>query len=106
VKMLTLCGGLCCVRFINPVDVAASGETETSSFRWERLSRFYLKMETKSSLRNVVFLNKMQDNGLMSKIMMVILPFGLFNVAFQPATYMHYISVTFVLHDIFISSLL
>jgi hypothetical protein len=38
-------------------------ETETSSFFWAYLSRFHLKTETESSLRNVLFLNKRHDDG-------------------------------------------
>jgi hypothetical protein len=38
-------------------------ETETGFFYWAYLSRFHLKAETESSLRNVVFLNKRQDDG-------------------------------------------
>jgi hypothetical protein len=34
-----------------------SPEIGTSSINWVQLSRFYLKMETESSLRNVVFYN-------------------------------------------------
>jgi hypothetical protein len=33
-------------------------EIGTSSINWARLSRFYLKTETESSLQNAVFLNK------------------------------------------------
>jgi hypothetical protein len=40
-------------------------EIGTSSIDWAQLSRFYLKTETESSLRNVVFLHKgrTMDNG-------------------------------------------
>jgi hypothetical protein len=34
-----------------------------NSFYWAHLSRFYLKTEIEYSLRNVVFLNKRQDDG-------------------------------------------
>jgi hypothetical protein len=38
-------------------------ETETSSIDWVQLSRFYLKTETESSLRNVVLnKNRAMDN--------------------------------------------
>jgi hypothetical protein len=36
---------------------------ETSSFYWDQLSRFQLKLETEYSLRNIVFLNERQDDG-------------------------------------------
>jgi hypothetical protein len=45
-----------------PTGLPVSGPvTEISSFYWVHLSRFYLKTETESSLRNVV-LNKGQDD--------------------------------------------
>jgi hypothetical protein len=55
VEMLTLVGGLCYVGFINPVGVDAGVRRQTSFCYWAHLSRFCLKTETQSYLRNVLF---------------------------------------------------
>jgi hypothetical protein len=44
----------------------------TSSIDWAQLSRFHLKTETESSLRNVV-LNKKQNDGVMRRITNILL---------------------------------
>jgi hypothetical protein len=36
---------------------------DRDSFYWDHIGRFYLKTETKSSLRNVVLLNKREEDG-------------------------------------------
>jgi hypothetical protein len=41
--------------YIEDISLHVSPEIETSSIDWAQLSRFYLKRETQSSLRNVVF---------------------------------------------------
>jgi hypothetical protein len=55
VEMLTLISGLCCVLFMNPIRVAAGDQRQTLVLCWAQLSRFHLKTETESSLRNLVF---------------------------------------------------
>jgi hypothetical protein len=47
---------LACIPYL--VLVQVSEEKETSSINWAQLNRFYLKAETESSLRNIVFLDK------------------------------------------------
>jgi hypothetical protein len=64
--MLAQIVGLCCVAFIKPIGVVDGVrrkiEGDTSCSYRAQQSRFHLKAETESSLRNVV-LNKRQDDG-------------------------------------------
>jgi hypothetical protein len=47
---------LCCAGFIlSPSGIAASVRKQISSIHWAQVTRFCLKTETESSLRNVVF---------------------------------------------------
>jgi hypothetical protein len=48
-------------------DITSDPETETN-FLLGPLSRFHLKTETESSLQNVVFLNKGQDDAYCTKL--------------------------------------
>jgi hypothetical protein len=61
VKILTLFGGFCCVGLTNPI---GSWCLERLTFPVVRacLGRFHLKMETESSLPNVVLNLRMMDN--------------------------------------------
>jgi hypothetical protein len=52
--VLTLAGGLYCARYIYPVLCWNLCPEMTSSIDWAQLSRFHLKTETESSLRNIV----------------------------------------------------
>jgi hypothetical protein len=54
--VLTLADGLCCAWFVYPILCwCRCLEVETSCIDWAQVSRFYLKKEVESSLRNVVF---------------------------------------------------
>jgi hypothetical protein len=45
------------------LSIDTNNRDKTSSIYWAQLSRFHLKTKTESSLRNIVFLNKRQDEG-------------------------------------------
>jgi hypothetical protein len=61
--MLALVGGLCFVGLMSPVGVVTGVRRQTRSVYWDQLSRFHLKTETESGIRNILFLNKKQDDG-------------------------------------------
>jgi hypothetical protein len=52
--------GFCLSLQVEPTEMFP--ETETRAFCWAHFSWFHLKRETESSFRNVVFLNKRQDD--------------------------------------------
>jgi hypothetical protein len=53
---LTLADCLCCAWLVYPIFMLyRCSEIEGSSIDWAQLSRFHLKTETESSLRNFVF---------------------------------------------------
>jgi hypothetical protein len=57
--VLTLADGLCCAWLVYPILFGCRcPETGTSSIDWAQMSRFFLKTETESSLRNAVFYTK------------------------------------------------
>jgi hypothetical protein len=62
--LLALADSLCCAWFIYPILYWCwCPEIGTSSIDWAQLSRFHLKTETESSLRNVVLVKyRMMDN--------------------------------------------
>jgi hypothetical protein len=63
--VLALADGLCCAWLVYPVlRWYRCPEIGTSSIDWVQLSRFHLKTETESSLRNAVFwnINRSLDN--------------------------------------------
>jgi hypothetical protein len=54
--VLTLTDGLCCASFVYPIMCWCwCPETGTGSIDWAQLSKFHLKTEIESSLRNIVF---------------------------------------------------
>jgi hypothetical protein len=61
--MLTADAGLCCAGTTYLAGAVVGVRTQRLAVCWAQLGVFRLKTETESSLRNVVFLNKRQDNG-------------------------------------------
>jgi hypothetical protein len=54
--ILTLANGLCCAWFVYPILCwSRCSEIGTGSIDWAKLSRIYLKTETESGFRNLVF---------------------------------------------------